>query len=641
MRITRFQKLLSLLLLAAALLVGANAWLAFHAEQVLATSEYWVTHTLEILTNLERALHTAADAESSVRGYIISRDPRYLGPYTQAARELPGQFNLLEHLTADNPLQVKRLQGASQIAQQKLTSLSAAIALEQKAHGMAGQAALMEQQDAASLMTELHVRVYAVEQEERRLLGIRLQESADARAEAKLTVALASALDILFVVFSFWSLNYERRLRQRAAESAARLEKLQTVTDVAFNQLTADELTAELLSRLRRTADTDALVMCRWLGDTDEIELAATEGLPIAARERRQVKPEDPMAEAARTGRIVRLTGEQVARLPIEALHEGLGSVLIVPMSVAGRVIAMLVAARKRTSGFSQEEEELLGLAADRIALALDRAAAYDAERTARRAAEASAAEILLLNEELEERVLQRTVELEATNRELEAFSYSVSHDLRAPLRSVDGFSVALAEDYGELLTGDGQHYLSRIRAGVQRMGQLIDALLQLSRITRAELTVEPVELSVLAQTVADELVQSHPNRSLEFVVEPGLQVEGDHRLLRAVFENMFGNAVKFTARTAGATVAFGFSPEKRAFYIRDNGAGFDQQYAGKLFVAFQRLHGEKDFEGSGIGLATVARVIHRHHGDIWAEARVGEGATFWFTLARLPAGLS
>jgi light-regulated signal transduction histidine kinase (bacteriophytochrome) len=237
------------------------------------------------------------------------------------------------------------------------------------------------------------------------------------------------------------------------------------------------------------------------------------------------------------------------------------------------------------------------------------------------------------LNEQLEERVRLRTLELEATNRELEAFSYSVSHDLRAPLRTVDGFSVALAEDFGDVLTDEGKHYLQRIRLGVQRMGALIDALLQLSRITRAELAVEAVNLSTLAEEVARGLSDANPERVIEWEIEPGLRTEGDPRLLRAVFENMLGNAVKFTARIPVARITFGYAGDQRAYFVRDNGAGFDQSYAGKLFVAFQRLHGDKDFAGSGIGLATVARVIRRHHGKMWAEGEVGRGATFWFTL--------
>jgi signal transduction histidine kinase/CHASE3 domain sensor protein len=630
MQITRYQKLLSALSLFAALLIATNAWLAFHAEDVLATSEYWVTHTLEILTNLERSLHTAADAESGVRGYVLTGDASYLGGYSYARTALPAQFDLLEHLAGDNPPQVARLQRAGALAQQKLERLGVVVELR-RTNQIARQQMMMAEGIGRELMIRLNSAVQGAETEERRLLAQRLRESAHARREAKLTVALASTLDILFVAFSLWLLSHERRLRERAAEVSTRLEKLQSVTEVAFTQLTVGELTSELLARLRVTAKTDVLALCRLHGM--EIELVAAEGITLHPGERRLVRSDGAISAAVESGEVIRLAGDELRRLPLESLHATLGSALIVPMMVASKVVAVLVAGRESRAGFPTDDEELLRLAADRIALALDRAAAYDAERDARRAAEASAAEILTLNAVLEERVQQRTAELESTNRELEAFSYSVSHDLRAPLRTVDGFSVALAEDYGHLLEGDGQHYLTRIRAGVQRMGQLIDALLQLSRITRADFHTEQVDLSALAAAAAEDVLLNFPDRKINISIEPGLQAEGDPRLLRVIFENMFGNAAKFTSKIPDAQVSFGWSPERKAYSIRDNGAGFDQQYAGKLFVAFQRLHGDKDFQGSGIGLATVGRVIARHHGTVAAEGVVGKGATFWFTL--------
>jgi light-regulated signal transduction histidine kinase (bacteriophytochrome) len=236
------------------------------------------------------------------------------------------------------------------------------------------------------------------------------------------------------------------------------------------------------------------------------------------------------------------------------------------------------------------------------------------------------------MNAELEERVRQRTAELEATNRELEAFSYSVSHDLRAPLRSVDGFSLALEEDFLQSLNDEGRDYIRRIRAGVQKMGQLIDSLLQLSRITRTEISRENVSISELADDVARDLRAQNSDRNLTFSVEPGLMVNADPRLLRVALENLLGNAAKFTSKQREARIEFGRSAAGE-FYVRDNGAGFDMRYADKLFSAFQRLHGDKDFKGSGIGLATVSRVIRRHHGRMRAEAVVDGGATFWFTL--------
>ncbi len=630
MRITRFQQLLFALFLVAALLIGRITWLAFRAEAVLASSERWVTHTLEVQLDLEHVLSVSAAGESSVRGYVLTGDERYLRGYQSAISSLPGQFATLVQLTSDNPTQSQRIHNAGDLAGAKFARLSRVVVLV-KAGQREQQAEMLREGTGRELMIQLTDTIQQVQGEERRLLAVRLRDSARARAEGRLTVGLASGLDLLFVILSLWSLAYERRLRQQAAEAVARREKLQAVTEVAFTQLTAGELTTELLARLRVAARADALVLCRWF-DT-EIELIAAEGITVAPGERRQVRTDGAMAAAASSRRPVRLNAEQLERMPIEALRSGLGSALVIPMTIASQVIAVMVAGRDRTSGFNHEDEELLMIAADRIAVALDRAAAYEAERAARRVAEASAAEIQALNAVLEERVQQRTAELEATNRELEAFSYSVSHDLRAPLRSVDGFSVALAEDYGAVLGGEGKHYLTRIRAGVQRMGQLIDALLQLSRITRAEFSAEHVDLSMLAAEVAGQIADDLPERKLHFTIEPGLEADGDPRLLRVIFENMFGNSAKFTGKLDDPRIAFGWSPEQRAYYIRDNGAGFDQQYAGKLFVAFQRLHGDKDFQGSGIGLATVARVIGRHHGYIRAESAVGQGATFWFTL--------
>ena len=251
----------------------------------------------------------------------------------------------------------------------------------------------------------------------------------------------------------------------------------------------------------------------------------------------------------------------------------------------------------------------------------------------ARAAEQRSADEVRELNRTLEDRVRQRTAELEATNRELEAFSYSVSHDLRAPLRTIDGFSLALEEDYTEAVDATGRDYIQRVRSGVQRMGGLIDALLQLSRITRAEITREQVDMSGLAEGVVANLRDEYAPRTLEITVQPGLQVDADPKLLRVALENLLGNAAKFTSKLEKPEIRFGFDPEQKAYFVADNGAGFDMYYADKLFNAFNRLHGDKDFKGSGIGLATVARVIRRHHGRIWAHAEVDHGATFFFTL--------
>jgi len=228
-----------------------------------------------------------------------------------------------------------------------------------------------------------------------------------------------------------------------------------------------------------------------------------------------------------------------------------------------------------------------------------------------------------------------RAAELEAANKELESFSYSVSHDLRAPLRSIDGFSLALLEDNVDRLDTAGKDYLQRIRGASERMAQLIDDLLNLSRVARRAITRETVDLSAMADSIVGELQRAEPERRVDFSAKKSLTVDGDERLLRVALENLLGNAWKFTAKSGQPKIELGVMQDNGspAYFVRDNGAGFDMAYADKLFGPFQRLHAMAEFTGTGIGLATVQRIVHRHGGRVWAESEVGKGATFYFTL--------
>jgi len=245
-------------------------------------------------------------------------------------------------------------------------------------------------------------------------------------------------------------------------------------------------------------------------------------------------------------------------------------------------------------------------------------------------------AQIQNLNAELEQRITERTAELKAAYEEMESFSYSVSHDLRAPLRHIGHFSRFLLKGHVESMDEEGKDYLHRIIAAGQEMESLIEALLTLSRVTRGEMQREPVDLSMIAHSVARDLSNRDPNRHVEFVIEDGQEIKGDERLLRLVMNNLMDNAWKFTGEREDARIEFGATqgPDgNKAFFVRDNGVGFDVAHASRLFSAFERLHPASEFPGTGIGLATVQRVIKRHGGSIWGEGDVGLGATFYFVL--------
>ena len=312
-------------------------------------------------------------------------------------------------------------------------------------------------------------------------------------------------------------------------------------------------------------------------------------------------------------------------------IRDGLRSLCILPLLSQNKLIGAFNISSE-TPGFFDEEKINLGReVANQVAIALTQSNLVK--------------ELRDLNAELEERVLERTAQLQTSNKELESFSFSVSHDLRAPLRGIAGFSETLNSEYADVLGEDGKHYLARIQGNTQRMARLIDDLLSLARVTRREMNQEQVDLSKLAGEIIEELRAQEPQRQVEFEIEEHAMVRGDAGLLKIVLANLLGNAWKFTSARAEAKIQFGVLPqislsqdengegpaEERVFFVRDNGAGFNMTYAHKLFGAFQRLHSVDQFPGTGIGLATVQRIINRHGGRIWVEAEVDKGATFYF----------
>lgn len=617
-------------LFAALVIVCLNAWLAVRSVRVLEDSQNWVGHTWQVINATERIMGSMKDAESGNRGYLLTGDPAYLPPYTQATHDLPDEFSHLTALTADNPGQQAQISQMRSLVNQRLQLLQSGI--DQRRSENVNRAALLVRSGTGeSEMNHLRSMATSMQDEERRLLAQRIARSDTARAHSQWTIVIVSIIDVLLITLVFWLMKRERKLSQKAHATASRLQKLQSISDVGLTQLTPAELTTALLERLLEVIRADKVVFCNW--HDGKIELVAASEAATDQGRHIQLDSDNPIYIAATNQQIITLEGDSAQSIEIDGMHGEMHSVLILPVLVSGKVTALLVAGRRRQDPFQDQDESLLTVVADRIGIAVDRANAYEAERQARQQAENNAAQVHALNAELEERVRLRTAELEATNRELEAFSYSVSHDLRAPLRSVDGFSLALEEDFWDAMNAEGRDFIRRIRAGVQKMGQLIDSLLQLSRITRAELSREQVNVSEMAGEIARDLRAENRDRNLTFLIEPGLEANADPKLLRVALENLLGNAVKFTARQPQAIIELGRSLETGEFFVRDNGAGFDMQYADKLFHAFQRLHGERDFKGSGIGLATVSRVIQRHLGTIRTEGAIDRGATFWFTV--------
>jgi len=351
-----------------------------------------------------------------------------------------------------------------------------------------------------------------------------------------------------------------------------------------------------------------------WQPDLEVLRFYRNRGEPIDRR------LDESLAGPAFVQQRALVTAEDTGgrrQLPAEFRRDAPRYVLAAPLTVGSRRIGVASILVHTRSAFFEDDLALLELLSSQTAIVLEHRRLFE--------------EVHGLN-----RALERNVsELRALNDELGAFAYSVSHDLRAPLRSIDGFSQILLEDKGAALGDDGRKHLDRVRAAAGRMGSLIDDMLLLSRLTRDEMTPRSVDLTQVARSVVDDLRAREPQRQVEFESNGALAATCDERLLRIALTNLLGNSWKFTRNREPAHVSFGGEQRhgESMFFVKDDGVGFDMRYADKLFSAFQRLHNTSDFEGTGIGLATVQRIIHRHGGRVWAESEVGKGTTFYFTL--------
>ncbi len=432
----------------------------------------------------------------------------------------------------------------------------------------------------------------------------------------------------------------ERKLREERITRITRLYELLSRANEAIVRVKDRD---ELFKSICKIAEDSMLFRLVWIGMLDEKREAvipvAYAGAEEGYTKRLNIRLNDERTGNGPIGIMVR-TGapvicDDIENDPImepwrdEALKRGYLSSSGFPINDGeGNVVGVLNTYAEHKHFFTPEMVQLMTDMSHDVSFALNAIENRDQRQKAEE-------EIRQLNRDLERKVQERTRQLEEVNRELEAFSYSVSHDLRAPLRSIDGFSQILAKKLQDQLDETGRDYMERVRRASQRMGQLIDDLLRLARVTRTQIKREQIDLSAIAMLVMDEIRKTDPSRQVSFVVQPDLFCYADPGLMRVVLDNLLGNAYKFTGKKSDARIEFGSCEREgeQAFFVRDNGAGFNMDYAQKLFGAFQRLHGTDEFSGTGIGLATVQRIVHRHQGKIWAEAKEGMGANFYFTI--------
>jgi PAS domain S-box-containing protein len=572
----RFAPLLasSLLLAIVALLV----WFDFANSR---DAERWVEHSYQILNASELLFSTIQDADSRQRGYLLTGEQQYLDRYRELMAAEPAAMQKLRNLVSDNALQQMRVLELERAVNARMAQLEQGIAARRD-QGLQAAIEVVRAGEGAHLMGNIRTILPALEAEEYRLLSQRTQAAAAQAARTRGALGTGTALLVALLIFA--GIVIERDV-----------SKLQDSERMLRRQ-------ADLLDKAQGP------IIAWQLGGAIEYWSQGAEELYGFSR------------------------GEAMGRAYRDLLH---------PTNSPG--IAEIEELLQRDGRWNGELTHLIGgrqiVVESRMTLVaepdgwkmvLNANRDITEEKRAQR-------EIWQLNRELEQRVKDRTVQLEATNNELEAFAYSVSHDLRAPLRGIDGWSLALLEDCGPQLDPQGQQYLERVRSETQRMGLLIDDLLTLSRLTRVEMQHEFVDLTLLARTIACRLREAEPNRRMDFVIQDGLTTRGDAHLLDIALSNLLSNAAKFTGTRALARIEF--ARNEVAFCVRDNGVGFDMAYAGMLFGAFQRLHKYTEFPGTGIGLATAQRVLRRHSGRIWADARPDQGATFYFTIGSESSG--